>query len=395
MVTKALILKLFNAAYMQRWNDKLCPVDLYELDKQAHKMVIAYFLGKFHEEEQGFSWIEIIEGGMFEFLQRIVLTDLKPPVFYKIKEDSEKYMNLNKWIYKQLGPFISPLGKDFCERFRDYFSNVDENLNRMILAAAHLYATLWEFDILERANPNGYEIVAIRERLNKGLEKYSDLEGMKQLGAHPNYKAFINLCGELRFQTRWSNLHRIPKTSVMGHSLLVAVLSYLFSLQVRACSQRCINNYFTGLFHDFPEVLTRDIISPVKGAVEGLNELVKAIEKEFMTDEVYALLPKEWHSQIELFTENEFTDVVQTDSNRTKVKSREIFNSYNEDRYSPRDGTLIRVADDLVAFVEAYEAINNGCRHEEFVEAKIELKRKYNNRKVGSLNLGQLYADFD
>ncbi len=28
---------------MQRWNDKIRPVDLRELDKQAHKMIIAYF----------------------------------------------------------------------------------------------------------------------------------------------------------------------------------------------------------------------------------------------------------------------------------------------------------------------------------------------------------------
>ena len=49
MIRKALLLKIFDAAYMQRWNDKIRPVDLIELDKQAHKMVIAYFLGKFEE----------------------------------------------------------------------------------------------------------------------------------------------------------------------------------------------------------------------------------------------------------------------------------------------------------------------------------------------------------
>ena len=75
MITKALILKLFDAAYMQRWNDKLHPVDLYELDKQAHKMVIAYFLGKFDEEEPSLSWLEIIEGGIFELLQRMDRAD--------------------------------------------------------------------------------------------------------------------------------------------------------------------------------------------------------------------------------------------------------------------------------------------------------------------------------
>ncbi|MEK6738147.1 MAG: hydrolase, partial [Planctomycetota bacterium] len=41
MIRKALLLKIFSAAYMQRWNDQIRPIELIELDKQAHKMVIA------------------------------------------------------------------------------------------------------------------------------------------------------------------------------------------------------------------------------------------------------------------------------------------------------------------------------------------------------------------
>lgn len=94
-IRKALILKIFDAANMQRWNDKIRPVELRELDKQAHKMVLAYFLGKFEEGREGFDWIEIIEGGLFEFLQRLVITDLKPQIFYEIQKDGEKYRKLN------------------------------------------------------------------------------------------------------------------------------------------------------------------------------------------------------------------------------------------------------------------------------------------------------------
>ena len=84
MMRKALMLKLFDAAYMQRWNDKIRPVELRELDKQAHKMLIAFFLGKFEEKTAGFDWIEVIEGGLFELLQRLVITDLKPPMLTEI-----------------------------------------------------------------------------------------------------------------------------------------------------------------------------------------------------------------------------------------------------------------------------------------------------------------------
>lgn len=395
MIRKALLLKIFDAAYMQRWNDQVRPVEFVEMDKQAHKMIIAYFLGKFEENRPGFNWIEIIEGGFFELLQRTVITDLKPPIFYRIKADKIKYKLLNEWVYKEIEPLISPLGKDFCARFKDYFSDTGKNLNRRILSAAHFCATRWEFAIIKRANPDGYEIKEIWEDLQRKQEEHSDLKGISLLAGQNNYRSFIDLCGQLRLQTRWSNLHRIPKTSVIGHSLFVAILTYLFSLEIKACESRCFNNYFTGLFHDLPEVLTRDIITPVKRAVEGLSDLIKEYEKEQMEKEVYRLLPEEWHPDIRMFTENEFENIVIINNRRETVKGSDIGELYNEDRFRPRDGELAKAADSLAAFIEAYEALRNGCNSNEFHEAKLSFREKYGRASISGVNIGEIYADFE
>jgi putative hydrolase of HD superfamily len=395
MIRKALILKVFDAAYMQRWNDKVRPVELVELDKQAHKMVIAFFLGKFEEHTPGFSWIEVIEGGIFELLQRLVITDLKPPIFYKIKEDRAKYKKLNEWVYTEIEPIISPLGKAFCKRFKTYFHNPAGNINKKILSASHFYATKWEFDIIERTNPEGYEIAAIKDDLQKKQGHFSDLKGMVRMREEARYRDFIDLCGQLRFQARWANLHRIPKTSVIGHSLFVALLSYLFSIEIRACERRCINNYFTGLFHDLPEVLTRDIISPVKRSVEGLSELIKQYEKEQMEKEVYGLIPREWHKDVRTFTEKEFDSIITFKGRRKKIGSDEISERYNADMYNPRDGELVKAADSLAAFIEAYVAIRNGSYSREFQEAKLAFKDTYGRATIAGINFGEIYADFD
>jgi putative hydrolase of HD superfamily len=392
MISKALLLKIFDAAYMQRWNDKIRPVDLIELDKQAHKMVIAYFLGKF---EEGVHWIEIIEGGIFELLQRIVITDLKPPIFYKIKEDPEKYKKLNEWAYADLKPILSPLGSRFCERFKDYFSRVDETLNQRILSAAHFYSTKWEFNIIEWANPHSHEMDSIKGDLQKKQERYYDLRGIAQLAMYDNFKNFIDLCGQLRFQSRWANLHRIPKTSVLGHSLFVAIVSYLFSMKIGACGKRCVNNYFTGLFHDLPEVLTRDIISPVKRSVREIDYLIKEYEREQMEKEVYSLIPEDWYPEFRMYTEDEFESIVTTDGETRKVSSQEINDIYNDDAFNPRDGELVKAADDLAAFVEAYVAILNGSPSRYFKEAKSSVKRKYSGIDIAGVNLGEIYDDFE
>ena len=395
MIRKALLFRIYDAANMQRWNDKIRPVELRELDKQAHKMVIAYMLGKFEEQNPAFNWIEVIEGGMIQFLQRIVLTDLKPQVLYKIKEDRHRYARLNQWVYEQLKPVISPLGAGFEERYRSYFAHVEEDVNRRILDAAHFYATKWEFDIIERANPRGYEIEEIRRDLEMRQEKYYDLKGMQELMLYSKLRNFIDLCGQLRFQLRWSHLHRIPKTSVLGHMLVVALLSYLFSLEIGACRKRCYNNYFTGLFHDLPEVLTRDIVHPVKKSVSGLDSLIKEYERQQMEEKVYGLIPEPWHDEIRLFTEIEFKSVVTCGGGRVEKTSSEISEHFNEDAYDPRDGELIRAADQLAAFLEAHLALANGMRAPDFQKTKTSLKEEYQTKVIAGLQFGQIYADFD
>lgn len=393
MIRKPLLLKLYDAAGMQRWNDKIRPVELVELDKQAHKMIIAYVLAKF-EEDHGFDWGSLIEGGIFEFLHRLVLTDLKPQILYKIKEDRAKYTELNRWVYQQLEPVLSPLGRDFATKFRDYFRDSGENVNKRILSAAHFYATKWEFDIIERTNPGGYEIGEIKKNLETQQEKYYDLKGIQQLALYSNLRNFIDLCGQLRFQTRWSHIHRVPKTSVLGHMLVVAILAYLFSSEIEACPKRRYHNFFTGLFHDLPEVLTRDIISPVKRSIKGLTHLIKQYEKKRMEEEVYRLIPKEWHREMRMFTENEFKSIVTVNGRIQKKRSDEINRRYNQDRYLPRDGEIVEGTDHLAAFMEVYLAMENGIHTPELDKARTNIKARYAGKTVGGINFGEIYADF-
>ena len=395
MIRKSLLLRIFDAAYIQRWNDRVRPGEFVEIDKQAHKMVIAYFLGKFEEETAGFSWVEIIKGGLFELLQRIVLTDLKPPIFYRIKDDKLKYRQLNEWVYQELEPVLTPLGRDFCAIFRNYFFDETDNINRRILNASHFYATKWEFDIIEKVHPQSFEMDTIKKRLQEKQDEYQDLKGMEQLVMHDRYRHFLDMCGQLRFQIRWANLHRVPKTSVMGHSLFVALLSYLFSLEIMACSRRCVNNYFTGLFHDLPEVLTRDIISPVKRSIEGLSDLIKGYEREQMEREVYRLIPKAWHGDIRTFTEGEFESIVSVNGETLRTSSDEINERYNDNLYNPRDGELVKAADSLAAFIEASVAIRNGSTSQGLVEAKLAIKSKFEKVTIAGINFGEIYADFD
>lgn len=395
-IRKALIMKIFDASYMQRWNDKLRPMELTELDKQAHKMIIAYLLGKFEEKKNKLDWIEIIKGGFFELLQRVIITDIKPPIFYKIKKDPKRYEELKNYVAKELEVYLKPFDSRIFEDFQNYFAAEENTTAKKILAAAHNYASRWEFNIIECINPGGYEIAEISREFDTRIEKYNELEGTKEIASHVRYKSFVNLCGDLRFQIRWSHRHRIPKTSVLGHSLFVAILSFLFSIKINACPKRIYNNFFTGLFHDLPEVLTRDIISPIKKNIKGLDTLLKQIEKEELEEKVYPLIPSWILDEFKMFTEKEFENFVTIDGKKTKKSCDEINEKFNTDIYNPRDGELVKAADELAAFIEAYAAVENGCVNLEFQEAMTRVRSTYRDEKpkIAGLCFKEIYADF-
>jgi len=132
--------KNLTAASIQRWNDYPRMIDLVELDKQAHKFIIAYFIAK---QEKDVNYIALIESGIFEFLRRVVVTDISKALMQK-KDD------INKWVIKNLKTSIKDIddGK-FLNKFQEYFTNDQTNIKeRFILKAASYLATKWEFSIV-------------------------------------------------------------------------------------------------------------------------------------------------------------------------------------------------------------------------------------------------------
>jgi putative hydrolase of HD superfamily len=416
VIKKAFLTELFKAADMRRWNDKIRHIELRELDYQAQKMAVAYVLAKWEERKNpnAIDWITLIERGIFEFLERIVLTDIKPQVQREIEKDDDAYRRLRDMVSEHF-EFMCPQIYGFEDRFKKYLSTCSKNdvkidLNAKILDAAGFCATVWEWHRIELPNKEDYEIRDIKKRFRKKWRDIDDLQGISPYKRaetpYDQIEGFLDLCGSLRFQERWSHLYRVPRTSVLGHMLIVAILSYLFSLKIeetvktentlenKICARRRFNNFFGGLFHDLPEALTRDIISPVKERTG--EEIIKEFEKKEMNRRIYdpVLIPEECFDEMRKFTENEFqSNVVINNTLETKT-SKEITEKYYEDEFDPFDGEIIQAADHLAAFLEAYLAIQNGIVTSEFNRVVCMFKEKYEDCTKAGLRFGEIYADF-
>ncbi|NYB52039.1 MAG: HD domain-containing protein [Methanobacteriaceae archaeon] len=393
-----LIERLSKAASMQRWNDHIRPVEFTELDKQAHKMVIAYVIARFEEDRLGtgsVDWIALIEGGIFEFLHRTVLTDIKPPVFHRMMK--EKGNELNKHVFDKLEKDMEGLDEGFQERFKDYYLKQPNTLERRILRAAHYLATQWEFKIIYHTAPFIYGIDKTKENIENQIEDHYDLIGVQKILLGKKSFGFIDLCGQLRFQKRWAHIPRIPETSVLGHMFIVAATSYLCTLEmgVEACSKRFYNNFYAGLFHDLPEVLTKDIISPVKGSVEGLKEIIKDYEDYQMKEELLPLLPRPWHEDMKYFSESEFENkIILEQKVKMGVSFQDLNQKYNEDVFAPLDGELLSAVDRLAAFIEAKLSIDHGIKSDELEQAAENIYQDYKGRKISGIDFGRIFDYF-
>lgn len=393
MIKKSLVDLFFKGFSIIRWNDKLRPIALTQIDKHSHKMMIAYCLAKYEEDAgKDFSWNDIIKGGIFELIRRNVISDIQSPVFKEISKNKELVKKLNFMIYKEVeNKFENPTIRD---EFKQYMTEEDyiHPYSQRILSAAHIYSTYYEFLLVKNANPEGYKIDYINKELINEVEKYQDLIGISNILHRQKIKNFVDLTGELRYQTRWGHLPRIPNTSVLGHTMLVACLSYFLTKQIpNHAPKRIYNNFWGGLFHDLPEVVTRDIIKPVKLSVPGMQEEIKRIEEQLTEQEIFPQLEAEWVDEMKYFIQNEFAAKIYKGEIVEQDKINEL---YNKDEFNPYDGKLLKVADDFAAFLEAQNSINFGIHSPELEEATKSIVRKYSQKVVAGVPVYQLFDNY-
>jgi putative hydrolase of HD superfamily len=391
-----ILLKLYDLAYIERWNDHPKPFHITELDKQAHKAAIAYIIGRFEEELKGveIDWSYLIEGLIFEAVQRAILTDIKPQVFHRLlKERSEQ---INEFVLRKIGSDLKDFDEGLYGRFVNYFEQ-DGRPERRIVRASHFLSTYWEFQMIYSVGIRFYGIDRVKEEIEDTIEDFFDLVAVERIYLKKKTFNFIDLVGQLRFQKRWILSPRIPLTTVLGHMFIVASLSYLLSLKLKACPRRKFLNFFTGLFHDLPEVTTRDVIAPVKKEA-GISDILKEYEREQIERVILPLLPeflREEFSYILGFTEegDEFSNRIIEGGKAKKVES--ITPEMNRDSLSPVDGKLIKKADNLGAYMEALLSIHHGVSSKHLKSAVRNIKEDLCRSSYGSISFSDIVGEVE
>lgn len=240
MVEPEIIELMFKATNISRWNDYPRMMELSELDKQAHKFIIAYFLAKLEGDvDLGF----IIRGGIFQFFARTMTTDIRPDIFHKITQTKQR--ELESWVWERLSEVFPP---QLLDEFKCFTQDEGHCKERLILQAAGYLATRWEFGVIHATSEFISEIELLKNSIEDEFEDYISLVGVQKIARSHRLARLVDMAGRLRFQRRWALTRRLPETSVLGHMLIVAVLSFFYSLRVGACEKRLENNFFALCF---------------------------------------------------------------------------------------------------------------------------------------------------
>jgi len=374
MLNPKIVDYIFSSASIQRWNDYPRMVDLVELDKQAHKFIIAFFIAKL---EKDINYTHLIEAGIFEFLRRVVVTDIRPDVFRKALQKKGK--EINSWVLNKLESSLNEIDNgSFFQKFKDYLEDhTMYKKERFILKAASYLATKWEFGIVYQTSQFLNDIDEVKKEVDAEIEDYYELIGVRKIALNKKLAKVIDLSGRLRFQKRWAQTPRIPETSVLGHMLTVALFGYFYSLEINACDKRLQNNFFVALFHDLPEALTRDIISPVKYSVDELADIIAEYEVSQIEDKIMPYIPedlKEEFSYILGLDHDNFKDEFENKiCENGKIVVIEDMKKYNQNRYNAIDGKALKQCDKLSAFIEASLSISHGIKSKELIQGKKQI----------------------
>lgn len=365
---------MFEAVNMHRWNDHLRMIDLTELDKQAHKAAIAWILGKY-EGDAGhmMDWDRLISINLYSFISRLVLTDLKPQLYHRMEE--EKADQVNQYVLKEFNRKVPGASDQLVMDLERYLYSKKDSKEDAVSRAAHYLATRWEFNMIYPANQSMYGIEQTRVEIDEQIYQYRDIIGVKKLMADKSAFNIVDLIGQLRFQQRWARTPRIPQTTVLGHSLIVANMIYLSDYDINADKKQRYFDFHTALFHDLPEVLTKDVITPVKTSVYGLPDLLDSYEHELIESKIMPLIPGPWRDELRSMVYDPFTDLDDPVCGR-------------------RRGKDIKTCDHLAAFMEAHISIRYGVSSKALRDGEKEIRNKLEKSGKG-IDANGLVRSFD
>jgi putative hydrolase of HD superfamily len=280
-----LMVRMFS---MRRWNNKPTVEQNSEASNSGFILQTAHLLGmleKLNGKEINFE--KLLVRGVLKDMPKCILSDISLETKRTIQRLApELWMKVYKGAVEDV---IKSVPDEWKNEFEDAIINSrDDSLEGKILEAADAYAAYVEADVNSRLF--GEYFSEIRDSIKRKMEKIK-LDSLKMLLSGENLKKYLTYVRGLMHAIRWNQHSRTVPTTVAGHTLFVVFVAYLLAIEDEKVD--VLNVLERSLFHDVPEALTGDIISPTKRRVEGFEQVIEAVESKMVHEDLLPLLPEE------------------------------------------------------------------------------------------------------
>lgn len=171
-----------------------------------------------------------------------------------------------------------------------------------LFLAAKKYVGFVESTTNARVFPEMYEVplADIQTSLSQ-LSK--NLESVDFLLCDTHSQKFLAHIQRLSFAMRWNQYQRNTPISVMSHKVIVTYLTYIISVysEPKNTPQKTLDMLMRAIYHDVPEVITGDIITPTKQAVPGFVELLEKVETSMVEDYLFSYVSNDYRKYIQKY----------------------------------------------------------------------------------------------
>jgi len=318
-----------------RWNNFPRVTDIMQMDNVGATLHTALFLAYREEKLTGvkIDTLHLIKKIIFTSLADLILSDINSGTKWYIKKlNSEIFDELYEWAYKYFLDAEAPifLKKDF----ENTLKNKNKAIEDLIYASAKKYVWLFEASTNARVFSEIYE-VPLWEIQDELSIHSKELKSLAELLENENYEKYLAHIYRLSFSMRWNQYQRTTPISVMSHKVVVAYISYIIGMiwNEQWEDNDILEMFLRAIYHDVPEVITGDIITPTKKAVPGFVELLEEVESTMMDDYLFWYIDWEYKQYLTPYILRPFDD-----SLWEKVKYADVISALVEAKVEDRAG---------------------------------------------------------
>ncbi len=274
--------------------------------------------------------IDIFKRALFSLLFTSAYSDINSDVKSRLKRG---YPNIYAGLCKKLHAWILSwkLGEGIGAEFEMFVNELESEVSappeQAILSYGKYVSAYYEAEFNGRIYPEVYAGPLIGIKLKLAEPRFDEFRKYIDVMKDSDAICFLLSVRRLQSALRWNRLKRAYPVSVMSHLFIVTVISFvLFRLDKRSDAE-VTEAILRSLYHDVPETITGDIITPTKKATPGLEDVIRDIEEKLVEEQLL-----------------------------NHIRGHAFEKSYRDrllDPWGDHLGKLVKQADHLSAFLEA------------------------------------------